>query len=63
MVNETADAPPLSPRTWPAWVAIAFGWTIARWPWGLARATAPWLGDLMRLAMIARRRVARRNDV
>ena len=60
-MTEAADAPPLSPRTWPAWAAIAFGWTIARWPWSLARATAPALGSLMRHAMIARRRVARRN--
>jgi KDO2-lipid IV(A) lauroyltransferase len=60
-VTETTDAPPLSPRTWPAWVGIAFGWTIARWPWALARAVAPALGGLMRTCMIARRRVARRN--
>jgi KDO2-lipid IV(A) lauroyltransferase len=60
-VTETTDAPPLSPRTWPAWVGIAFGWTLARWPWGLARAVAPALGWLMRTCMIARRRVARRN--
>jgi len=60
-VNEAVDKPPLSPRTWPAWVGIAFGWTIARWPWGLARAVAPWFGKFMFACMIARRRVARRN--
>jgi len=60
-VTEAADAPPLSPRTWPAWIGIAFGWTLARWPWSLARATAPALGTLLRLAMVARRRVVRRN--
>ena len=60
-MTETVDAPPLSPRTWPAWVGIAFGWTIARWPWRLARAVAPALGALMRHAMMARRHVARRN--
>jgi len=60
-VTEPSDAPPLSPRTWPAWVGIAFGWTLARWPWSVARAVAPALGTLMRTCMIARRRVARRN--
>jgi len=60
-MNDAADAPPLSPSTWPAWVAIAFGWTIARWPWRLARAAGPGLGSLMRRLMISRRRVARRN--
>jgi KDO2-lipid IV(A) lauroyltransferase len=60
-VTDAVDAPPLAPRTWPAWVGIAFGWTLARWPWGLARAVAPWLGGLMRNLMIARRRIARRN--
>ncbi|MEO8160013.1 MAG: LpxL/LpxP family Kdo(2)-lipid IV(A) lauroyl/palmitoleoyl acyltransferase [Arenimonas sp.] len=61
MTDADADAPPLSPRTWPAWLGIALGWTIARWPWWLQRAAAPWLGTLMRLAMVSRRRVARRN--
>jgi KDO2-lipid IV(A) lauroyltransferase len=60
-VNEPNDAPPLSPRTWPAWVGIAFGWTLARWPWGLVRWFAPRFGGFMRLCMIARRRVVRRN--
>jgi KDO2-lipid IV(A) lauroyltransferase len=60
-VTDATDAPPLSPRTWPAWAGIAFGWTLARWPWWLARAAAPWLGDLLRLVMVSRRRVARRN--
>ena len=60
-MTDAADAPPLSPRTWPTWAAIAFGWTLARWPWGLARAVGPALGDFLRLAMVSRRRVARRN--
>jgi KDO2-lipid IV(A) lauroyltransferase len=60
-VTDAADAPPLSPRTWPAWVGIALGWTLARWPWGLARAFAPALGNFLRLTMVSRRRVARRN--
>jgi KDO2-lipid IV(A) lauroyltransferase len=60
-VTDAPDSPPLAPRQWPAWVGIAFGWTLARWPWRLARAAAPALGALMRTCMIARRRVARRN--
>ncbi len=60
-MTKAADAPPLSPRTWPAWIGIAFGWTLARWPWPLARRVAPALGALMRVTMISRRRVAQRN--
>ena len=60
-MTDATDAPPTSLRTWPAWVGIAFGWTLARWPWALVRAFAPAFGDFMRVTMIARRRVARRN--
>jgi KDO2-lipid IV(A) lauroyltransferase len=37
------------------------GWTLARWPWWLARRVGPMLGGLMRLLMVARRGIARRN--
>jgi KDO2-lipid IV(A) lauroyltransferase len=43
------------------WLAIGFGWTIARWPWWLARWIAPKLGAAMRSCMVSRRRVARIN--
>jgi KDO2-lipid IV(A) lauroyltransferase len=46
---------------WPAWFGIAVGWTLARWPWALARRVAPALGKLMQLCMISRRRVAKSN--
>lgn len=46
---------------WPAWAGIAFGWTLARWPWWLARRAGSVLGWLMRMTMVSRRRVARIN--
>src|SRR5262245_1511141 len=53
--------PPLSPRHWPTWLAITFGWTLARWPWPLARLGGRALGRLMQVAMIARGRIAAAN--
>jgi KDO2-lipid IV(A) lauroyltransferase len=55
------DPPPLSPRHWPAWLGIAFGWTLACWPWWLVRRVAPWLGRGMQGLMVSRREVARIN--
>lgn len=46
---------------WPAWAGIAFGWTLAHWPWWLARRAGSMLGWLMRMTMVSRRRVARIN--
>lgn len=46
---------------WPAWAGIAFGWTLAHWPWWLARRAGSVLGWLMRMTMVSRRRVARIN--
>ena len=46
---------------WPAWAGIAFGWTLAHWPWWLARHAGSMLGWLMRMTMVSRRRVARIN--
>ena len=57
-----ADAPPpLSPRHWPTWVAIAAGWTLARWPWALQRRAGPVLGDAMYHLLRGRRQVAATN--
>lgn len=53
--------PPLSPRDWPTWIGIGFGWTLARWPWWLQRRLGPWLGEAMHLLMRGRRRVAATN--
>lgn len=58
---EPADRPPLSPRHWPVWLAIAFGWTLARWPWRLQRAVGPWLGRLLARLLRSRRRVVATN--
>lgn len=58
---EPTPAPPLSPRHWPAWLAIGFGWTLARWPLWLQRAVEPVLGKLMYHALRGRRRIAATN--
>lgn len=51
----------LSLRHWPAWLAIALGWTLAQWPWWLARRAGSVLGVVLRVGMINRRRIARAN--
>jgi KDO2-lipid IV(A) lauroyltransferase len=56
-----SSAPPLALPNWPTWLGIAFGWTLAHWPWWLVRRAAPLLGRLMQLCMLERRRVARIN--
>jgi Kdo2-lipid IVA lauroyltransferase/acyltransferase len=52
---------PRSPSTWPTWLAIAFGWTLARWPYGLQRFAGRALGRLMQAAMRKRAHTARIN--
>ena len=42
-------------------LGIAFGWTLARWPWALVRRVAPGLGSLLRFVLVGRRRVASIN--
>ena len=61
MPDSDFPRPPLALRQWPAWLAIAFGWTLARWPWWLVRRTGPVLGTLLRWLMIRRRAIAARN--
>jgi KDO2-lipid IV(A) lauroyltransferase len=56
-----APPPPLSPRHWPSWFGIGFGWTLAQLPWAIARRAGVVLGWLMRELMFVRRRVAERN--
>jgi Kdo2-lipid IVA lauroyltransferase/acyltransferase len=58
--SDTAPAP-RSPSTWPTWVAIAFGWTLARWPYALQRLAGKALGRLMQAMMWKRGRTARIN--
>jgi KDO2-lipid IV(A) lauroyltransferase len=59
--GDRKDRPPLSPRHWPAWLGIAFGWTLARWPWALVRRVAPALGRALGAVMGSRRRVVETN--
>jgi KDO2-lipid IV(A) lauroyltransferase len=57
----TARRAPRQPRHWFTWLLIAFGWTLARWPWALQRRAGVALGALMRATMVARRRTAAAN--
>ena len=61
MPAPAAGRAPRQLRHWPTWLLIAFGWTLARWPWSLQRRAGVALGALMRLAMIDRRRTAAAN--
>jgi KDO2-lipid IV(A) lauroyltransferase len=56
--NPSAETAPKSPSDWPVWLAIAFGWALARAPWRVQRALGHLLGRLMQAVMIARRRIA-----
>ncbi len=61
--SRTHDAgpPPLAPRHWLGWIGVVFGWLAAQLPWPLQRALGRALGTLLRIALPARRRAARRN--
>lgn len=61
MVPSDFPRPPLSPRTWPGWLGVGLGWTVARWPWWLQRRAGPRLGALMYHLLRSRRRVAATN--
>lgn len=61
MATPDLPPPPLSPRTWPTWLLVGLGWTVARWPWWLQRAAGPWLGRLLYRLLPGRRRVAATN--
>ncbi|MET0329670.1 MAG: LpxL/LpxP family Kdo(2)-lipid IV(A) lauroyl/palmitoleoyl acyltransferase [Luteimonas sp.] len=53
--------PPLAPRHWPAWCGIGLMALAARLPWPLQRALGRGLGNVLRLALASRRKVAARN--
>lgn len=61
MATPDLPPPPLSPRTWPGWLAVGLGWTIARWPWWLQRRLGPVLGRALMRLLPSRRRVAEAN--
>lgn len=56
--QSNSASPPLAPRTWPAWIAIAFGWTLAHWPSRLQTLGGKALGRLMQALMWQRGRNA-----
>ena len=53
--------PPLGPRTWPTWLAIAVMALLARLPWPLQRWLGRVLGSGLRRLLGGRRRIAERN--
>lgn len=57
----TDSKAPLSPRHWPNWIAIAFGWTLAHWPSRLQTVGGKALGRLMQILMRKRGRTANTN--
>lgn len=65
--RETTAPPPASPRhplgpaSWPHWGAIGTVAALARLPWPLQQRLGRWLGNVLRLVMRKRRRVAERN--
>lgn len=61
MPEPAAETAPKSPSNWPVWLAIAFGWALARAPTRVQRALGAVLGRLMQTVMIARRRIAADN--
>jgi KDO2-lipid IV(A) lauroyltransferase len=58
---DSAGPPPLGPRQWPTWVAVAAMAALARLPWPLQRLLGRALGGLLRCTMRTRREVAARN--
>ena len=57
----SAGPPPLAPRHWTTWLAVAGGVLLARVPWTLQRRLGRALGALLCRTMGSRRRVAERN--
>ncbi|HET6603352.1 MAG TPA: LpxL/LpxP family Kdo(2)-lipid IV(A) lauroyl/palmitoleoyl acyltransferase [Xanthomonadaceae bacterium] len=55
------DPAPRAPRHWPAWCAIGLAWLLAQLPWAVQRGLGTALGELLRLGLRARRKVALRN--
>jgi Kdo2-lipid IVA lauroyltransferase/acyltransferase len=57
----TLPPPPRSPRHWPTWIGLGFGWLLARLPWRLQLRLGAVLGWLLQRLLRGRARVARRN--
>ena len=53
--------PPRSPASWPAWAGIGALALLARLPWPLQRVLGRIAGDVLRLLLRERRRIAARN--
>ena len=53
--------PPRSPASWPAWLGIGALALLARLPWPLQRVLGRIAGDVLRLLLRERRRIAARN--
>jgi KDO2-lipid IV(A) lauroyltransferase len=60
-VSDTSETAPKSPSNWPVWLAIAFGWALARAPWRVQCGLGFVLGRVMQAVMIERRGIAADN--
>lgn len=61
MTRKQTSRPPLTPRHWPAWLAVALIWLLGRTPRPVGTAVARPLGWLLSRTMKRRRAVATRN--
>ncbi len=53
--------PPLTPPHWPTWIAIGFGWALARAPWWLQKRLGALLGRGLFVLMPRRKTIAADN--
>ena len=61
MADKDNRRPPLTPRYWPGWLAVAFLWLLGKTPQRLGLILSHPLGWLMARLMRGRRRIAERN--
>ncbi|MGH8033640.1 MAG: LpxL/LpxP family Kdo(2)-lipid IV(A) lauroyl/palmitoleoyl acyltransferase [Lysobacterales bacterium] len=61
MPSPDDQRPPISFRYWPSWLGVGLLWLLGMTPQWLALALSVPLGDVMRVTMKSRRRIAQRN--
>lgn len=61
MASDALPPPPLSPRTWPAWLGIGLMAAMARLPWPVQRFAGRVLGVALQSLLRKRRAIAARN--
>jgi len=61
MLTEPGPRPSFAPRNWPGWLLVGLLWLLGQCPPALARLLSYPLGWLMRMTLVSRRKVAKRN--